>query len=603
MFPRFGRRAASRRGADRSSPEEGVPGDTAAARSLERLGVFWGSGSDEKPTAALRTTGAQVFTESFVEALVRHGTAPALDVIVPWRFMPPAQQAVRQMAARGRAGSPGTARVLPSSHVGAVCQRTPYDVLHAEDIGANVPYLRARFAPRLCAITAPLHAASYAFQTIRNFLPLLTTPSYPCDAILCPSETSRLALQSRLGTLGEQYSRRWNRPPPVLPRLEHLPYGVDSDRFSPRDQGAARSDLGLPPEGPVVLCLGRFHFQDKMDWLPLLLAFQHVTHTRAASPGGPPPKSEPLLLLAGGNFAGYGEAVLGVAAELGLAERVRTFFNVPPACVPALYAASDLFVSPSDSPGESFGLTIVEAMACGLPVIASDWNGYRELIVHGETGFLVRTDWANCLGEITALGPLLPENHQHLHVGQSVAVDVGELARFIAQLLEHPEAAREMGRRGRERVLAQYAWRTVIPRWEALWQELAAIARELEQPAGNPLAYLEVDYFEHFAHYAARLITREVPVMLTPRGSAVLGGQSHWLVYPEAQAFLQQGQLQAALQALGEAGGAEKRVAVGQLVEALCRTGGFTPDGVLRHLMWLAKYDLVAFVDEGGRPD
>jgi D-inositol-3-phosphate glycosyltransferase len=112
---------------------------------------------------------------------------------------------------------------------------------------------------------------------------------------------------------------------------------------------------------------------------------------------------------------------LAHAARLGLQNDLRTFFACPPACLPSLYAACDVVVAPTDSPSETFGLTVAEAMAAGRPVVASDWDGYKELIVHGETGFKVRTDWADCLGHVNDLAPFLPWDQEHLHVGQSVS--------------------------------------------------------------------------------------------------------------------------------------------------------------------------------------
>src|SRR5438045_1160308 len=52
-------------------------------------------------------------------------------------------------------------------------------------------------------------------------------------------------------------------------------------------------------------------------------------------------------------------------------------------------------------------------MACGRPVVASDWDGYRELIGHGETGFKVRTEWADCLGGLDELAPTLGWDPQY----------------------------------------------------------------------------------------------------------------------------------------------------------------------------------------------
>ena len=70
-------------------------------------------------------------------------------------------------------------------------------------------------------------------------------------------------------------------------------------------------------------------------------------------------------------------------------------------------------------------------MACGRPVVASDWDGYKELIVHGETGFKVRTDWADCLGELNQLAPVLYGDQEHLHVGQSVSVDMRQMVGYL----------------------------------------------------------------------------------------------------------------------------------------------------------------------------
>ena len=56
-----------------------------------------------------------------------------------------------------------------------------------------------------------------------------------------------------------------------------------------------------------------------------------------------------------------------------------------------VWRAADLVVSLVDNIQETFGLVIVEAMASGLPVVATDWDGYRDLVDDGRTGLLVPT--------------------------------------------------------------------------------------------------------------------------------------------------------------------------------------------------------------------
>lgn len=104
----------------------------------------------------------------------------------------------------------------------------------------------------------------------------------------------------------------------------------------------------------------------------------------------------------------------------------------------------DLFLLPSDQ--ESFGLAALEAMACEVPVIASDVGGLRELIHPGEDG---------CL---------LPPR------------DVDAMARCALDLLRQPERAREMGQRARRNARARFCSTLVIPRYEAFYQQVLEAA-------------------------------------------------------------------------------------------------------------------------------
>jgi D-inositol-3-phosphate glycosyltransferase len=392
-------------------------------------------------------------------------------------------------------------------------------------------------------------------------------------------------MENRLGYVADHYSRAWNQPSPTLPRLELIPWGIDTDRFALRDQVLARRDLKLPLHRPAILCIGRVRVEDKMDWMPLLLMFQRIMRT--VNP-------RPLLLLAGATFSDYGDALVAQAEGMGFQDDIRTFFNLPSALLPSLYAACDLLVSPTDSPSESFGLTILEAMACGRPVVAADWNGYRDLIVHGETGFRVRTDWADCLGLLDEFALLLEWDKHHLHVGQSVSVDVGQMAAYITRLLQHPELRWEMGQQGRARVEALYDWPVIIQQWELLREELAAVASTLQLQSPDRLDYLRPRYFQHFSHYATRIIDDDVPIQITSRGKDALSGKAPLLPYPIAQGFLHPDSLRGCLSAVRAAGWRRTGIPVGELLKVAQKVLGLSRDEGLMHLMWLAKYDMVA---------
>jgi D-inositol-3-phosphate glycosyltransferase len=561
---------------------------TAAAARLQlptRAGLVWATEGLMPPTGPFRGGGARLATAEWAGALARYGRIPCVDIFAPITCLDQCREQFHGMPARAYGDEMSVARFFPESDLPTCFLAHSYDILHTPaDINlTQLSYIRSRLSRRVFPVTCSQTAISYSFQLDLRFVGLLTAQNYPCDAIVCPTQSSRWAMEKRLRDIAESYNRAWDRTMLPLPRLELIPWGVDTHLFTPRNQDTARRDLELPPDRPILLCLGHLRIEDKMDWMPLLLAFEHVTRRT---------KQKPILVLAGPTFSEYGEQLIACAGQMGFRDSVRTLFNLPGTCLPSLYAACDVFVSPSDSPSESFGLTIVEAMACGRPVVASDWDGYKELIVHGETGFKVRTDWADCLGELNELAPALAWEQEHLHVGQSVSVDVAQMAGYLIQLVENRELREEMGRRGRARVEAYYDWGVVIAQWEALWRELGAIARSVEREERDRLDYLRPNYFAHFSHYASRIIDDTVPVRLTPRGRDVLAGTAALFLSPRAQGFLHLECLRETLSAIELTGPPRIIPTVGDMVQILRETLGLSRDSVLMHLMWLAKYDL-----------
>jgi hypothetical protein len=320
-----------------------------------------------------------------------------------------------------------------------------------------------------------------------------------------------------------------------------------------------------------------------MDCSPLLLALDRVRSSV---------KKAPLLVLAGAG-SDHSDLILTQTRELGLLDDVRVFVDLPSACLAGLYAACDVFVSPADSASESFGLTILEAMACGKPVVASDWDGYRDTIVHGQTGFTVRSRWADCLKELNQMAPFLDWTQQHLHLGQSVSIDVPEMAGYLKQLLENSELRQTMGHRGRARIEENYSWHRIIPRWHELWTELLDVSSSVELPEQDPFDYLDPNYFACFSHYASEIVDSETPVALTERGKELLVGKHPVYLHPWDRGFLAPQYLQASLLALKPSGWFGARFKVGDLLTVLQKTHHLSRDRALMHIMWLAKYDLI----------
>ncbi len=173
-------------------------------------------------------------------------------------------------------------------------------------------------------------------------------------------------------------------------------HGIDTQTFAPvPDRAALRAELGLPTDGPLIGCYGRIRAQKGTD------AF---VHAMIAVLTERPDAHAIVMGRAVGDAAHFLAALKQDAAAAGLAARIHFMPEVPTDAMAAWYAALDLYVAPQR--WEGFGLTPLEAMATGCPVIATRVGAFEQLVVAGETGTLVPPDDIPALAAATmdALG-------------------------------------------------------------------------------------------------------------------------------------------------------------------------------------------------------
>ena len=206
--------------------------------------------------------------------------------------------------------------------------------------------------------------------------------------------------------------------------------GVDLDLFKPEgeDDAAVLAAYGLSvtPERPALLYASR------------LVRWKGGEYLVQALPMLDPPGTQ--LWVAGEGE--YEDELRALARRLGVEDRIRWLGRVEQSKLAALYRSCSTLVAASFV-NETFGMALCEAMACGAPVVASDFGGFREVVVDGETGLLAR--------------PQDPE----------------DLAAKINTLLADPGMARRMGEAGRKRVHALFSWRAVGDRLEEVYRCLA----------------------------------------------------------------------------------------------------------------------------------
>lgn len=233
------------------------------------------------------------------------------------------------------------------------------------------------------------------------------------------------------------YLRRAGERDPA--KLVEMPNGVDTELFKPGGgDGGLRERLGLGPDGIVaafVATLDRAHHFKRLD-----LAIDGLARL----------DDERVHLV----VAGGGELVDGFrsrAVAAGLADRIHFLGAVPHAELPAVLRAADLFLLTTEPP-ESFGIVLIEAMACGLPAIATDYPGVRAVIDERRNGLLVRRGDADAVA--TALGEL---------------VDAGA------------EGRRALGEAGRRKAVAEWSWPRLIERMNAAYVAAIATRRRKER--------------------------------------------------------------------------------------------------------------------------
>jgi len=206
-----------------------------------------------------------------------------------------------------------------------------------------------------------------------------------------------------------------------------IPCGVDPEFFRPLDGARVRAQLGLA-DRPIILTLARLVHRKGHDLVIRALA---EVHRRVP---------DAVYLVGGTGGDGYVEHLRALAGACGVSHAVRFLGAVESAGLPALYSASNVYVMASrslegDSNFEGFGVTYLEANACGIPVIGADTGGVADAIVDGQTGFLIPPD------------------------------DVPALADRLHRLLTEPALARRMGAAGRARVLRDLTWDRISGRF------------------------------------------------------------------------------------------------------------------------------------------
>jgi glycosyltransferase involved in cell wall biosynthesis len=327
-------------------------------------------------------------------------------------------------------------------------QPSPYDLMHANFFMSGAAALPIR-----TALGIPLAITFHALGKIRRQYQGADDGFPDCrfdieeklvreaDALIAECPHERIDLQQLYGAAAD--------------RIHVVPCGFDSAEFTPMARRQARHELGWPQHSFIVLQLGRLVPRKGIDNVVRAIAVLRRHHGIRA-----------LLYVVGGNADLPDEIATPEIARLraiahaeGVGPQVNFVGRRARDVLRLYYSAADVFVT---TPWyEPFGITPVEAMACGLPVIGADVGGIKHTVAEGETGFLV------------------PPR------------DPAMLARRLALLATNDALTRALGDAGRMRAQTHFTWSGVAAQLVDVYASLLPASARVSPGGTRAVAALQ----------------------------------------------------------------------------------------------------------------
>ncbi len=478
----------------------------------------------------------------------------------------------------------GALHAFPRTQLEKRLKIVPYSVCHFSDPMSEFAAMcrvRNAFAPKIFPITAVNHTISYtdyAQSTLGHIWEGITKR----DGIGCTSLASRSIMQAWYAHARSMRAipESWGEP-----QLRVIPLGVPDPELS-QDANLReefRKNLKLDPQTVLILLYGRISIVDKMDVRPLFAALRRL---REKYP------NLPFHFYISGTLDDYEleEQYVALARMWDIPFTLRP--NPSRLLKKQLFAAADIFVSPTDNIQETFGLTLVEAAQAGLPVIASDWDGYKDIVVHEQTGLLVPTLAPNDTPALDTMASVYFNKIHQLFRSQQTALHIPYLEKALYRLICDADLRQSMGNKAKERAAKLYNFDTVVDEWMEFWQELENTPISDEEmvnlrAAEHPYA---LAYGKTFAVYASHHLEAEHLLQCTELGRACLQKEKPWNNYGLAAVNLVEGLIHKLL---------EKSTQSISLAALMCYAQesswgkAHSEEVLLAHIYWLIKQDLV----------
>lgn len=548
----------------------------------DRNAVIWYADDGYDPDAK-GLNGRRVAGASFLRGFFQHAEAE--------EFVSLTQGPKGKAAFAARLKESGRALPHRAVHANAPLGMRPVGTLYFPSPNyADQCWLRYRYgmaAYSICGITHTT-ATRAVMQGVHD---LRAAPQAEWDAIICTSRAVQAATARNMDLADDHLKTRFGSVPP-RPQMPVIPLGIHCRDFAhdPAAAAALRQRMGWGEDDLVVATLSRLLPYGKFDPGPLFLALQRA---QDALPG------QRLHFVACGIYADNHSSNTFEACARDLMPDV-SYTHLDGADATArreALSAADIFTFPIDNIQETFGLAPIEAMAAGLPVVTSDWDGMRDTVT-ADTGIRVPTLGAAALHTIPEAWRYHCQQQTYAQYSSNVSaltvIDPEALAQAFIGLARSPERRRAMGAAGRARARQVYDWSVVIPQMQDFWAELAAIraaaGAEAPQPRHVPVAPSPMEIFASYPSAQIRPGATRVAACESPRSIAQIYAARRYAKL--GQAFEKEETLERVLKALETFG------AAGITTAELAEASNINPVTVDRACLWLMKYGLARRRDD-----
>jgi glycosyltransferase involved in cell wall biosynthesis len=289
------------------------------------------------------------------------------------------------------------------------------DVIHVQDgVLAPAGYVLSRLFRKPFTVVIHGLEATYQNPLFKAFVPAAVRRA---DVVFCISSATAAEVK-KLGVADS--------------KIQFIPLAVADKLYGKADKETLRRQLGLSPETPIILTVGRLVKRKGVAWF-----VDHVLPDLV--------KKYPRLIYVVVGEGSYRPAIEAAIKRQKLGDHVKLLGRVDDDIYEAAYNGADVFVMPNinvPDDMEGFGLVLLEAALCALPVVAADTEGIKDAIADGKNGRL------------------------------APAEDAAGFQAAISGFLDEPAAARQFGRHSREFTLENYQWSSLAGRYIEQYRKL-----------------------------------------------------------------------------------------------------------------------------------